>query len=191
MQRAADGGRGAHAHAERAHHVAVLLYQRARQTELGDAVLQHAADLGTLLKHGDSAPQLGHLNGNGNTGRTRTDHGNLLAARRRRLPLLTVEVRRGDIVLDAREMHRRALATLNARTLALARMVAHHGADRAHGVVLEQQLARFLQTTLLKQIDDLWDRRLNRAALDLAERPFTTQTTICFLDNVDSHAIPL
>ena len=191
MQRAADGGRGTHAHAERAHHVAVLLHQRARQTELGDAVLQHTADLGALLKHGDSAAQLGHLNRHGNTGRTRADHSDLLAARRSGLPLLAVEVRRGDIVLDARKMHRRALATLNARALALARMVAHHGADRAHGVVLEQQLARFLQTTLLKQIDDLRNRRLHRAALDLAERPFTTQTTICFLDNVDSHAIPL
>ena len=191
MQCAADGGRGTHAHAERAHHVAVLLHQRARQTELGDAVLQHTADLGTLLKHGNGATQLGHLNRHGNTGRTRADHSDLLAARRRRLPLLAVEVRRGDIVLDAREMHRRALATLDARTLALARMVAHHGADRAHGVVLEQQLARFLQTTLLKQIDDLRNRRLHRAAFDLAERLFAAQATICFLDNVDSHAIPL
>ena len=174
MQRAADGGRGANAHAERAHHVTVLLHQRTRQAEFGDTVLQHTADLGALLKHRNGTAQLGHLNGYGNAGRTGADHGNLLAARRRGLPLLAVQIRGRDIVLDAREMHRRALAALDARALALARMVADHGADRAHGIVLEQQLARLFQTTLLKQVDNLRNGRLNRAALNLAERPFAT-----------------
>ena len=154
--------------------MAVLLHQRARQAELGDTVLQHSADLGALLKHRDGTAQLGHLNGHGNAGRTGTDHGDLLAARRRGLPLLTVQIRRRDIVLDARKMHRRALAALDARALALARMVAHHGADRAHGIVLEQQLARLFQTTLLKQVDNLRNGRLNRAALNLAERLLAT-----------------
>ena len=191
MQRAADGGRGTHAHAERAHHMAILLHERTRQTELRNAVLQHAADLGALLKHGDSAPQLGHLNGNGNAGGTGADHGDLLAARRCRLPLLAVQIRRRDIVLDARKMHRRTLATLNTRTLTLSGVVADHGADGAHRIVLEQQLARLLQTALLEQVDDLWNGRLHRAPLNLAECPFAAQTTIRFLDDVDSHAIPL
>ena len=138
MERTADGGRRTHAHAERAHHVAVLLHERTGQTELGDTVLQHTADLGALLKYRDGTAQLGHLDSHGNTGGTGTDHGNLFTARRRGLPLLTIQICRGDIVLDAREMHRRALAALDASALALARMVAHHGADRAHGIVLEQ-----------------------------------------------------
>ena len=142
MERTADGGRGANAHAERAHHVAVLLHEQARQTELGDTVLQHTADLGALFKYRDGTAQLGHFNGHGNTGGTGTDHSNLFAARRRGRPLLTIQIRCRDIVLDAREMHGCALAALGASTLALARMVAHHGADRAHGIVLEQQLAR-------------------------------------------------
>ena len=142
MQCAADGGRGAHAHAKRAHHVTVLLHERTGQAELGDTVLQHTADLGALFKYRDGTAQLGHLNGHGNTGRTGTDHSNLFAARRRGRPLLTIQIRRGDIVLDAREMHGCTLAALDASTLALARMVAHHRADRAHGIVLEQQLAR-------------------------------------------------
>ena len=71
-------------------------------------------------------------------------------------------------------MHRCALAALNARALALARMVADHGADRAHGVVLEQQLTCLFQTTLLEQVNDLRNRRLHRAAFKLAERPFAT-----------------
>ena len=191
MQRTADSGRGTDAHAERAHHMAVLLHQRARQAELGDTVLQHAADLGALLKHRDGAAQLSHLNGDGNAGRTGADHGDLLAARRRGLPLLTVQIRCRDIVLDARKMHRRALAALDTRALALARMVAHHGADRAHGVVLEQQLARLFQTTLLEQVDDLRNRRLNRTALKLAERLLAAQAAMCLLNDVDSHAIPL
>ena len=138
VERTADGGRGANAHAERAHHVAVLLHERARQTELGDTVLQHAADLGPLLKNSDGATQLRHLNGHGNAGWAGADHSDLLAARRRALPLFAVQIRRRDIVLDARKMHGRALAALDARALALARMVANHGADRAHGIVLEQ-----------------------------------------------------
>ena len=138
MQRATDGGRGAHAHAKRAHHVAILLHERTGQAELGDTVLQHTADLGPLLKYRDGTAQLGHLNGHGNTSGTGTDHSNLFTARRCGLPLLTIQICRGDIVLDAREMHRRALAALDARALALARMVANHGADRAHGIVLEQ-----------------------------------------------------
>ena len=174
MQRAANGGRGTDAYAKRAHHVTVLLHESTGQAKLGDAVLQHAADLGALLKHRDGTAQLGHLNGHGNAGRTGTDHGNLLAARRRGLPLLTVQICSRDIVLDTRKMHRCALAALNARALALARMVADHGADRAHGVVLEQQLTCLFQTTLLKQVDDLRNRRLNRTAFKLAERPFAT-----------------
>lgn len=174
MQRAANGGRGTDAYAKRAHHVAVLLHESTGQAKLGDAVLQHAADLGALLKHRDGTAQLGHLNGHGNAGRTGTDHGNLLAARRRRLPLLAIQIRCRDIVLDAREMHRRALAALDARALALARMVADHGTDRAHGVVLEQQLTRLLKPALLEQINDLRDRRLNRAAFKLTERLFAT-----------------
>jgi hypothetical protein len=71
-------------------------------------------------------------------------------------------------------MHGRALSALDARALALARMVADHGADRAHGIVLEQQLARLFQTTLFEQVNDLRDRCLNRAAFKLAERPFAT-----------------
>ena len=110
MQRATDGGRGAHAHAKRAHHVAILLHERTGQAELGDTVLQHTADLGPLLKYRDGTAQLGHLNGHGNTSGTGTDHSNLFTARRCGLPLLTIQICRGDIVLDAREMHRRALA---------------------------------------------------------------------------------
>ena len=174
MQRTTDGGRGTDAHAKRAHHVTVLLHESTGQAKLGDAVLQHAADLGALFKHRDGTAQLGHLNGHGNAGRTGTDHGNLLAARRRRLPLPTIQIRSRDIVLDAREVHRRTLAALDARALALTRMVADHGADRTHGVVLEQQLTCLFQTTLLEQVNDLRNRRLHRAALKLAERLFAT-----------------
>lgn len=118
--------------------MAILLHERTGQAELGDTVLQHTADLGALLKYRDGTAQLGHLNGHGDTGRTGTDHSNLFVTRRRGRPLLTIQIRCGDVVLDAREMHRRALAALDASALALARMIAHHGADRAHGIVLEQ-----------------------------------------------------
>ena len=171
--------------------MAVLLHERARQTELGDTVLQHTANLGALLKYRDGTAQLGHLNGHGNTSGTGTDHGNLFTARRCGRPLLTIQIRCRDIVFDAREMHGCALAALDASTLALARMVAHHGADRAHGIVLEQQLARLLQTALLKEVDNLRNGRLHRTALYLTERLFAAQTAICFLNDVDSHAIPL
>ena len=53
MQRATDGGRGAHAHAKRAHHMTVLLHERTGQAELGDTVFQHTADLGALFKYRD------------------------------------------------------------------------------------------------------------------------------------------
>jgi len=174
MKRATDGGRGTDAHAERAHHVTILLHESTGQAKLGDAVLQHAADLGALFKHRDGTAQLGHLNGHGNAGRTGTDHGNLLAARRRGLPLLAVQICSRDIVLDARKMHRCALTALDARTLTLARMVTDHGTDRTHGIVLEQQLTRLFQTALFEQIDNLRDRRLNRAAFKLTERLFAT-----------------
>ena len=118
--------------------MAILLHERTGQAELGDTVLQHTADLGPLLKNSDGATQLRHLNCHGNAGWAGADHSDLLATRRRGRPLLTIQIRCRDIVLDAREMHRRALAALDASALALARMIAHHGADRAHGIVLEQ-----------------------------------------------------
>ena len=88
-------------------------------------------------------------------------------------------------------MHGRALAALNARALALARMVTDHGADRTHGIVLEQQLTRLFQTTLLEQVDDLRNRRQHWTALKLAERLLAAQAAMCLLNDVDSHAIPL
>ena len=70
-------------------------------------------------------------------------------------------------------------------------MVANHGADRTQRVILEQQLARLLQTALLKEVDNLRNGRLHRTALYLTERLFAAQTAICFLNDVDRHAIPL
>ena len=65
--------------------MAVALHERARQAELGNTVLEHTSDLGTLLEHRHAATGLGELNRRGNARRARADHRDLFAARLRLL----------------------------------------------------------------------------------------------------------
>ena len=187
VQGAADGGRGAHANAQLVKHLSVALHQLARQAELGDAVLKHAADLGALLKDGDAAAGLRQLDRRREARRARANHRDLLAAGRRALEDGALKVGGRDVALDGREVNGRALAALNAATLALARVVAHQRANGAHGVVGEQQLARLFKPALTKQPDDLRDRCRDRAALKLAKRTFAAQAAVGFLDDVYGH----
>lgn len=189
-QGAADGGRGAHAHAQIAHHLAVALHQRARQTKVRNAVLQHAADLRTLLKHGDGAARLGQLDGHRDAGGAGTNDRHALAAAGSRRKLMALQVGGRDIVLDAREVNGGALLALNARALALAHMVAHGRADRAHGVVGKQHLARLIDLALAEQLDDLRNRRLHRTTLKLAHRALAHKAALGLLYNMYSHFTP-
>ena len=82
----------------------------------------------------------------------RADDGDVLPLGRLVLHDDLVEVDVGDVMLDARDLHRSALASLDAVALALLLVVADEGADDAHRIVDEEHLACFIDLAVERRI---------------------------------------
>ena len=160
-----------------------------RQAEVRDAVAQHAADLVHALEHRDVVAELRELHRDRDAGRARADDRDVLPLGRLALQHGLVEVGLGDIVLDRRDLHRRAAAPLDAVALALGLVVADEGADHAQGVVLEQHGTGLIDIALQEEADHLRDIGLDRAAVHLAHRFLALQAAPRFVDNMDSHFV--
>ena len=83
-------------------------------------------------------------------------------------------------------MHRRTLAAQHAVTLALILMIAHQRADRGQRIVLKEHAPRFIQLAVKHQLNDMGNRRMNRAAA-LTHGVFAVETAAGLLQNMNGH----
>ena len=158
-----------------------------RQTEVGDAVAHHAADLVHALENRHVVALLRELDSDGDAGRSRTDDGDGLPRRRRTLQDDAVEVGVGDIVLDAGDLDGGSFAQLDAVALALLFMVADERADDAQRIVLEEHCARIVDAAFEKETNHFWDVRLYRASLDAAQGLFALEAASRLVNDMDCH----
>ena len=157
--------------------VDLALDDRLRQTELGDAVDEHAAAGEEGLEDGDVKAVAGELAGAGDAGRAGADDGDLLAVlgshlgRGSELGAITQEA------LELADGHGLGLLTTDALALALVLLRADAAADGGeHGLLADdvQGAAVVLRADLL---DELRDVDVDRAALD-AERALAVHAAL-------------
>ena len=186
-QRTADGRVRTDVDAECSQLFSIAIDCGGRQTEIGDAVAQHTADLLHPLKDRDAVSLLRELHRDDDARGTRADDGDVVTivglARENEL----IEVGVGDVVLDARDLDRRAAPSLNAVALALRVVVADEGAENAHRIIVVKHCACFVDFPIEEETDHLRDVGLNRASLDAAERLFTLETAACLVDYMNGH----
>ena len=186
-ERAADRCVRADVDAERAQLFAVAVNGRGRQTKIRDAVAQHASNLLHALEDRDTVALLRELDCDHDARRPRADHGDVVSvvgfAREDEL----VEVGVRDVVLDARDLDRRAAPSLNAVALALRVVVADERAEDAHRIVVVEHRARLVDLAVEEEADHLRHVRLHGAALHAAERLFALEAAACLVDDVNSH----
>ena len=156
------------------------------QTELRDAVAQHAADLIVAFKNSHIVAVAGQDDRDGQTSRAAADDGGLFAVGGGGTFGHLAGVGRGNVVLDDREMHRCTLDALHAVALALVLVVAHQRADGGQGVILKQHLAGVVQFVILQQADDLGDVGVDGAAL-LAAGLFASKAMVGFIHYMQCH----
>ena len=186
-QKAANRAVGTDADAELAQLFLIAVENAQRQTEVGNAVAHHAADLVHALEDRHVVALLRELDGDGDAGRTRADDGDGLPRRRRTLQGDAVEVGIRDVVLDAGNLDGGSFAQLDAVALALLLMVADERADDAQGIVLEEHGARLVDAAFKKEADHLGDVRLHRTALDAAQGLFALEAAARLINDMDCH----
>ena len=186
-QKTADRAVGTDADAELTQLFLIAVENAQRQTEVGDAVAHHAADLVHALEDCHVVALLRELDGDGDAGRTRADDGDGLPRRRRTLQGDAVEVGIRNVVLDAGDLDGGSFAQLDAVALALLLMVADERADDAQGIVLEEHSARLVDAAFEKEADHLGDVRLHRTALDAAQGLFALEAAPRLVNDMDCH----
>ena len=137
-------------HSEAAHILHLVLhYLLLGQTELGDAVLQHASGLVQHLEDGDVVAPAGQVRGTGQTGRTAADHcdldtvgGSLVCEAD---SILTAPVRHET--LELADGHRLALNSEDAGAFALGLLGADTAADCGQGTVLRDNAGSLLDVS--------------------------------------------
>jgi len=70
--------------------------------------------------------------------------------------------------------------------LALGTMVANDRTGQAHGIVLEEKRTGLLDSLILEQLDNVWNRS-PYGTPRLTRRSFATETTSGFLNDVQRH----
>ena len=173
--------------AERVQLFAVAVNGRGRQTEIGDAIAQHAADLLHALEHGNAVALLRELDRDHDARRTRADHGDIVPVVRFAREDELVEVGVRDVVFDARNLDGCAAPPLNAVALALRVVVADERAEDTHRIVVVEHRARLVDLAVEEKADHLRHIRLHGAALYATERLFALEATACLVDDVNSH----
>ena len=153
-----------HAHLLQA--VDLLLHDGLGQTELGDAVHQHAAGHMQGLVDGDLIAQLGQVACGGQTGRACTDDGDLVAVPCRHdgggVDVFTVPV--GHKALQAADAHGLVLDAAGALALALALLGADTAADGGQGRGAGNDLIGGFKVALGHMTDELGDIDAHGAA---------------------------
>ena len=138
------------------------------QTELGDAVHQHAACNVQGFVYGNLIAQLGQVAGNGQAGRTCTDNCHLMAVRlrlsSRGVDVFTVPV--SHKALQAANADGFALDAAHALALALVLLRADAAADGGQGRGLVNDLIGALIVLFGDLLDEFGDLDLHRAAGD-------------------------
>ena len=138
------------------------------ESELGNAVNQHAACGVQGLENGDLVALLGQIAGAGQAGRAGTDNGHLHAVGGGLLGLgvhvLPVPV--GNKALQTADGHRLALNTPDALALALALLGADTAGQSGQGIGGGDDLVGSLEIALGYLMNKLGDAHIDRAALD-------------------------
>ena len=152
--------------AERGELVDLLLHERLRQTELRNAVSQHAAGLMEVLIHGDLIAELGQIARAGKTGRAGADDCDSVAVGGHLFGHLVRVLHRpvGDEALQTADADRLALDAAHALAFALLLLRADTAADGGQGAVFENLLIRALEVLLADQGDEIGDLDVDRAA---------------------------
>ncbi len=164
---AAHHGVGLHLHAHGLQAVHFLLHDGLGQTELGDAVHQHAAGQMQRLEHGNLVALLGQIACAGQTGRARADHRHLVAVGLglfRRLGAVGV-VPVGHEALQPADTHGLALLAPDAVHLALALLRAHTAAHGGQGAGLVNDLISALIVLCHDVGNKLRDAHIHGAAV--------------------------
>ena len=136
------------------------------QTELGDAVGQHAAAGEEGLEHRDVVAVLGKLAGAGDAGRAGAHHGDLLAVGR--LDLGLARKLAGIVAEEALELadcDGLALLVEDAVALALVLLRAHAAADGGEHALLVDDIEAPAEVALANLLDEVRDVDVDRAAL--------------------------
>ena len=153
-------------HAQRLEPVHFLLDNGLGQTELGDAVHQHAAGQMQGLVHGDLVSLPGQVAGTGQAGGAGPDDGHLMAVGGGTHGLLggvgVVPV--GHKPLQAADAHALGLDAAHALGFALRLLGADPAADGGQGAVLSNDLVGGLEIALRHLGDELGNMDLHRAA---------------------------
>ena len=157
------------------------------QTEFRDAVPQHTADLVPAFKQGHVVALLGQQHRDGDARRAGADDGHPLALGGLPLQLQPVQMGVGDVVFNAGNVHRRALAAQYTVSLALLFVVAYQRANHTQRVVFKQHLARLFGAVFQKHPDHVRDRGIDGAAL-AALGNLAVQTAPGFVHHMDGHA---
>ena len=145
-------------------------YSGLGQTELGDAVNQHAAGLVKGLENGNLIAHLSQVSGTGQSRRTGTDHRYLMPVGLLRLlrhnAVLSGPVRYEPFQLS--DGNCLSLDSSDALALTLALLRAYSSADRGKGAGFCNGLRGFLEFSFFYLLDKLRDIDGNRAALNAA-----------------------
>ena len=81
-----------------------------------------------------------------------------------------VEIGVGNVVLNGRDLNRRALEPLNAVAFALGLVIADQRAEDAQRIVFEEPGAGFVEVALEEELNHLGNVRLHRTAFRAAHR---------------------
>ena len=163
---------GLHLHAHGLQAVHFLLHDGLGQTELGNAVHQHAAGQMQGLVHGDIVALLGQVAGAGEAGRAGADHGYLMAVRPGLFGGLGAVgvVPVGHKAFQTADTHGLALLAPDAVHLALGLLGAHTAAHSGQGAGLVDHLIGALVILLQDLLDELGNADIHGAAVDAGMR---------------------
>ena len=187
-QHRANGGVGTDGDAHFLHPVLIVADETFVKAEFRDPVLQEPADLPFPLEHRDGITLLRHGNGNCHTGRAAADNRHFFILLRGPGDFHTVQIHFRDVVFNAGEVHGAVFPAADAVAGALLLVVAHDGAYSGHGIVVEQDFARFHQAVFFEKLDYKGNRGMHGAAL-LAHGFLAVETPVCLGDDVQSHGI--
>ena len=165
FQCAADSRIKAHLYLQLFEQLFVAIDDSVWETELGNSVTEHTADVVLAFENSHAVTVLRQYNGNGKPSGSRTDNGDALSVFWSAGRAHTAEVSIGNKALDIVKLNGRILFSQNAVTRALCLMIAHGSADNAHGIVFEKLLACLHDFVFLEFLNDLRYRRVYWAIL--------------------------
>ena len=170
MQRAADCRVRTNVNAQLPQFDLISIENHLRQTKRRNAVAHHAADFIHALEDRNIVAAFGEFERNRDACRSRADDRHALTFIRLALDRHLVEISIGNVILDARNIDRRAAPPLNAIAFALIFMIAHERAHDAERIVVKKHAPGFRTFARQKQSNHLGNICLDRATFESAER---------------------